>query len=72
LTHVFKAIEAASQANFLLMTSSDADDLGTIGLALGSRFVRKGNQFSEDLSTHLMEWGVFGEIKAKPKFTDVA
>ena len=72
LACVFKAIEATSKAKFLLMTSSDSDDPIALGLPMGSQIVRKGDRFSEDLSTHLMDWGVFGDIKAKPKFTDVA
>ncbi len=72
LARVFKAIAATAKANFMLMTSSDTGGPKTIGLPLGSRIVRKGNHFSEDLSMHLMDWGVFGDIKAKPKFTDVA
>lgn len=72
LARVFKGIDATAKANFMLMTSSDTGDPKTMGLPLGSRIVRKGNQFSEDLSMHLMDWGVFGDIKAKPKFTDIA
>ncbi len=71
LARVFRAIGATAKAKFLLMTSSEGRDPKTIGLPLGARVVRKGDHFSEDLSSHLMEWGVFGNITTKPTFTAV-
>jgi len=72
LARVFKTIDATSKAKFLLMTSSETIDAKTIGLPLNAKIVRKGNHFSEDLTEHLMAWGVFGDIgagDAKPDFT---
>jgi len=72
LARVFRANDATSKTKFLLMTSSDANDAKTLGLPLGARIVRKGDNFSMNLSKHLMDWGVFGDIKTRPTFTDVA
>ncbi len=72
LARVFKTIDATSKAKFLLMTSSETSDAKTIGLPLNAKIVRKGNHFSEDLTEHLIAWGVFGYIgadDAKPDFT---
>ena len=64
LARVFKAVDSLSQAKFLMMTSSDDTDPGNLDLPAGSRVARKGEKFTEDITQHLIEWGVFGDIKA--------
>ncbi|NQV83952.1 MAG: Hpt domain-containing protein [Rhodospirillales bacterium] len=63
LARVFKAIDALSDAKFLLMTSADETDPKTLGLSNDARVARKGDKFTEDMTNHLIEWGVFGDIR---------
>ncbi len=62
LAHVFKAIDSLANAKFLLMTSSNDIDLETLDLPDDARIAHKGDQFTEDMANHLIEWGVFGKI----------
>ena len=63
MAHAFKAIDALSNAKFLLMTSSGETDPEALGLPAGARVARKGCKFQMDMTNHLIEWGVFGNIK---------
>ena len=64
LARVFKAIEVTENAKFLLMTSSGDTDPEALGLSADARVVRKGDKFIEDMTNHLIEWGVFGDISS--------
>ena len=63
MAHAFKAIDALSNAKFLLMTSSGETDPEALGLPAGARVARKGCKFQMDMTNNLIEWGVFGNIK---------
>jgi HPt (histidine-containing phosphotransfer) domain-containing protein len=64
LAHVFKAMGATREARFMLMTSSEETDPEALGLPADARVARKGDKFPMDMTNHLIEWGVFGKIKA--------
>ena len=63
MAHAFKAIDALSNAKFLLMTSSGKTDPETLGLPAGVRVAREGCNFQMDMTNHPIELGVFGNIK---------
>ena len=64
LARVFKSIDSLANTKFLLMTSSDDTNPEALGLPDDARIAHKGDKFTEDMTNHLIEWGVIREINS--------
>lgn len=62
LARVLDSIDCTRGVKFMLLSSNDEDQLRDSDLPANTVIVRKGPHFSEDLTTHFIEWGMFGDL----------
>jgi len=64
LVRAFRVIKKTKDIKFILMTSDNNDQDEAFALPSNTVMVRKGKDFTEDLTLALMKWGMFGNIAA--------
>lgn len=63
LARLLKVLKATRRTRFILMTSLSPGDPRLSELPPETAVVHKGINFSDQLTTHLIRWGVFGDLE---------